>query len=260
MFRQHKTVIIRHGSAMRILLCMTVTVALTHRIERATIRADETPPLAKAPFNAEQAKEFQHQWARDIAKPLVCTNSIGMKMVLLPPGEFRQGASKEELDTITREIQQSKGGNAGAKRWSLDHIHPYEGLEHLVRLTKPFRMSAHEVTVGQHAVRPCSGRVVPDGFAQKRPADRPERTHDGQFHSGLSPHVQGFLPGPKTGIPDLQQASCPRTTADRRDQFSLREGSGVVFPYPKTVRPVRTPVHVATTNSCRPVPRARPLP
>jgi len=113
------------------------------------LRAGESPPLAKAPFSAEQAREFQQRWAKHIGKERVYTNSIGMKMVLLPPGEFRQGASKDEINAIIREIQESKGGNEGAKRWSFDHIVPYEGPDRLVRLTKPYRISAHEVTVGQ---------------------------------------------------------------------------------------------------------------
>jgi formylglycine-generating enzyme required for sulfatase activity len=111
--------------------------------------AADSPPLAKAPFDAKQAKQFQQHWADHIGKPVVYTNSLGMKMVLLPSGEFRQGASNDEIDTITREIQESKGGNDRAKRWSFDHIVPYEGPDRLVRLTRPYRISAHEVTVGQ---------------------------------------------------------------------------------------------------------------
>ena len=40
--------------------------------------AEEHPPLAIAPFNAEQAKEFQQQWADHIGKERVYANSIGM--------------------------------------------------------------------------------------------------------------------------------------------------------------------------------------
>ncbi|MDP7018935.1 MAG: formylglycine-generating enzyme family protein [Pirellulaceae bacterium] len=127
----------------------TATAVFFLTVASALTGAAEPPPLAKAPFNAEQAKQFQQQWAEHIGKPLVYTNSIGMKMVLLPSGEFRQGASREELDSITRDIQQNKGGNPRSIQWSLDHIHPYEGPDRRVRLTRPYRIAAHEVTVGQ---------------------------------------------------------------------------------------------------------------
>ena len=47
---------------------------------------DAHPPLARAPFNAGQAGDFQKQWAGHIGKPPVYTNSIGMELKLIPPG------------------------------------------------------------------------------------------------------------------------------------------------------------------------------
>ncbi len=41
--------------------------------------AEGHSPLAKAPFNAAQAKRFQQQWATHIEKEVVETNSISMK-------------------------------------------------------------------------------------------------------------------------------------------------------------------------------------
>jgi len=58
--------------------------------------ADDHPAPAKAPFTAQQAKKHQQQWAKYIGKELVYTNSIGMKMVLLPPGEFMMGVSEKD--------------------------------------------------------------------------------------------------------------------------------------------------------------------
>lgn len=42
------------------------------------------PPPAIAPFNAEQARKYQEQWAQHLGKPVVITNSIGMRLVLIP--------------------------------------------------------------------------------------------------------------------------------------------------------------------------------
>ena len=109
--------------------------------------ANEEPSLAKAPFNAQQAKEFQQQWAKNIGTDLVHANSIGMKLVLLPPGEFTMGRTEEQLDTILTMIKSdptTKRNYGGQVAWSMLMM-----PAHRVRITKPFYMGATEVTVGQ---------------------------------------------------------------------------------------------------------------
>jgi formylglycine-generating enzyme required for sulfatase activity/predicted Ser/Thr protein kinase len=54
----------------------------------------------------------------------VFTNSIGMKLTVIPAGKFWMGTRQEEL---------------GKQRW----------LRHAVEITRPFAMGVHEVTVGQ---------------------------------------------------------------------------------------------------------------
>ena len=49
--------------------------------------APEGPPPAVAPFDAKKAKGFQVRWAKHLRVPVTLTNSIGMKFVLIPPGE-----------------------------------------------------------------------------------------------------------------------------------------------------------------------------
>jgi len=63
------------------------------------------------------------------------TNSIGMKLTLIPPGEFLMGSSvsAEEID------RRFPGGKV---EWYEDE-HP----QHLVRLTRPFYLGMHQVTV-----------------------------------------------------------------------------------------------------------------
>ena len=68
-------------------------------------------------------------------KPI--TNSIGMKMVLIPSGEFMMG-SKETAQEI------GKAFKCNTNFWFNDE-HP----RHLVRITKPFYLGAYHVTVGQ---------------------------------------------------------------------------------------------------------------
>ncbi|MGD0898575.1 MAG: SUMF1/EgtB/PvdO family nonheme iron enzyme [Thermoguttaceae bacterium] len=71
------------------------------------------PVLAVAPFDPEKAKEHQAAWAKYLGVPVEMTNSIGMKLVLIPPGEFMMG----------------EGGDA-----------------HKVKITKPFYLGKYEVT------------------------------------------------------------------------------------------------------------------
>ena len=86
--------------------------------------ASKPPPLAVAPFDADQAKRHQQAWAKYLGVPVMKTNSIGMKLVLIPAGQFRMGAG--QLDRITDE-------------------HP----QHEVRITKLYYLGAHEVTQGE---------------------------------------------------------------------------------------------------------------
>jgi len=111
--------------------------------------AADHPALAKAPFNAEQAKQFQQQWAEHIDRPLVHTSSIGMKMVLLPPGEFTMGLTGEQHDKILNFVKEHKDERIGKHYHALLSFWSVSLPGHRVRLTKPFYMGAHEVTVGQ---------------------------------------------------------------------------------------------------------------
>lgn len=106
------------------------------------------PPLAIAPLKHEQAKDIQQRWAKHIGKDLVHTNSIGMKLMLLPPGEFTMGRTEEQFDQLLTliksdpKLKRSYGGNVV---WSMLMM-----PGHRVRLTKPFYMGATEVTVGEY--------------------------------------------------------------------------------------------------------------
>ena len=84
------------------------------------------PPLAIAPFTPEEAEQHQQAWADYLGVPVEFTNSIGMKMVLIPPGEFMMGATDSDEDAEDDEKPQ-----------------------HKVRITKPYEIAACEVTVKQ---------------------------------------------------------------------------------------------------------------
>ena len=103
------------------------------------------PPLAKAPFDAAQAKAHQAAWAKHLGIQIETPNSVGMKMVLIPPGEFLMGSSDADITLALKIAEETKLDEAGVKR--LQEERP----QHRVRITQPFRLAAHEVTIGQFA-------------------------------------------------------------------------------------------------------------
>ena len=108
-----------------------------------TTTGTQAPPPAVAPFSPEQAKKHQQQWALHLGVPVEFSNSIGMRMVLIPPGEFVMGSSEEEIEALLKEAEET----GGLERYG--EIISSQGPLHRVRITKPFSLAACEVTVGQ---------------------------------------------------------------------------------------------------------------
>jgi len=114
--------------------------------KRAPPPAKETrsePPLAIAPFDAEAAKRHQQAWAGYLGVPAEMTNSIGMRFVLIPPGEFDMGSTEKEVAKLLVEAEAGK-----LFSWYVERL-PFEAPKHRVRITKPFWLSRHEVTRGE---------------------------------------------------------------------------------------------------------------
>jgi formylglycine-generating enzyme required for sulfatase activity len=84
------------------------------------------PPIAVAPFNATQAKAHQKSWADHLGVTVETTNSIGMKFVVIPPGEFMMGSPEDEPGRQDDETL------------------------HKVTLTKAFELGVYEVTQEQY--------------------------------------------------------------------------------------------------------------
>ena len=97
------------------------------------------PALAVAPFDAQIAKEHQTAWAKHLGVPVEITNSIGMKLVLIPPGEFEMGSPKEVID------EELKTAPKDDKSYLVEHL-PGEGPRHHVRITRPFYLGMYPVT------------------------------------------------------------------------------------------------------------------
>ena len=74
-----------------------------------------------------------------VLKPQTFAETIGLKMVEIPAGRFMMG-SKQSLQELFEEFPEEDGGNT---------FHQYSYPRHEVEISRPFELSAHEVTIGQ---------------------------------------------------------------------------------------------------------------
>lgn len=81
-------------------------------------------------------------------------NSIGMQLVTVPPGEFMQGSPAQEIERL---LAQARALELSSEY--LDLIRS-EGPQHRVRITRPFCLGVHEVTVGQFRQFVADSRYV----------------------------------------------------------------------------------------------------
>jgi formylglycine-generating enzyme required for sulfatase activity/serine/threonine protein kinase len=116
-------------------------LAEIEKLGREICELPDGPPRAKAPLDAKTARSLQARWARHLKVPIVQTNSIGMKLVLIPPGEFTMASPKELIEEELRAH--------AADSWYTDRL-PGEGPQHRVRITKPFYLGMYVVTQGEY--------------------------------------------------------------------------------------------------------------
>lgn len=95
----------------------------------------DAPKPAVSPFIEAQAKKYQEEWASYLKLPVEHTNSIGMKFVLIPPGEFTMGSTQEEIEETVKVID---------NQWQ-DHVKS-EAPRHRVIVTQPIYLGVTEVT------------------------------------------------------------------------------------------------------------------
>jgi formylglycine-generating enzyme required for sulfatase activity/beta-lactamase regulating signal transducer with metallopeptidase domain len=98
----------------------------------------EPPPPAIAPFDAERARKHQEAWAQYAGVPVECTNSLGMKFELIPPGKFMMGSTAEEIEEGLKLTQ-------GMEAWFKS-----QAPRHSVILTQLVYVGVHEVTQAEY--------------------------------------------------------------------------------------------------------------
>ena len=92
----------------------------------AALGAEPDPAHLQSPFDLKTANASQKEWASHLGRNVVETNSVGIKLAIIPPGGFLMGSPKGEK------------GFANEK----DDDAP----QHRVQITKPFYISIYTVT------------------------------------------------------------------------------------------------------------------
>ena len=112
--------------------------------------AGQGPASGYRPVRRQEARKHQEAWAEYLGVPVEqevsLADGVKLTMALIPPGEFVMGSSADER---TRFLEEAKAAN---DTWAIERIRT-EGPQHRVRITKPFRLGRHEVTVASFAVR-----------------------------------------------------------------------------------------------------------
>lgn len=97
-----------------------------------------------APFTAGEAGAAQAAWAKSLGRDVIEKNSIGMELVLIPPGKFTMGSPQSELGMGGQLFGGGLfglGGQQGQHRDDEDQV--------AATLTRAFYLGKTEVTQGQ---------------------------------------------------------------------------------------------------------------
>jgi formylglycine-generating enzyme required for sulfatase activity len=98
---------------------------------------DKAPELLRAPFDSDQARASRISWEQFQKVAEETHNALGMRLALIPPGQFTMG-TVESVDSLLKVFPE-------AKKKELDAEQP----PHLVTINRPFYLATHEVTNGQ---------------------------------------------------------------------------------------------------------------
>lgn len=105
-----------------------------------TKSVSRTPPTPLGfPVTAAVAQQTQREWAKYLGMETSQQNSIGMTLVLIPPGEFIMGTTEAEFETLATHIPNAD-----------EHaLVRNEMPSQRVRLERPFWIGQSEVTIAQ---------------------------------------------------------------------------------------------------------------
>jgi formylglycine-generating enzyme required for sulfatase activity len=101
------------------------------------------PGRLVAPFDRAQAIAAQEAWARALGGSVGKKNSVGIELVLIPPGEFVMG-SEDGMDDLKKLFPYTERLLLKPEKGRLD-----DARQHLVRITEPLFIGKYEMTIGQ---------------------------------------------------------------------------------------------------------------
>jgi len=132
-------------------------------------------PTAAAPFDAAQARQHQEAWAKHLQVPVEMTNSIGMKFVLIPPGEFDMGTAAAQVE---RELEEGRQPQFRVEQFYIERVSA-EAPQHRVKITRPFYLAVCEVTQGEYEqiISANPSAFCATGTASKKVAGKDTRRH-----------------------------------------------------------------------------------
>ncbi len=117
----------------------------------SAIAGQDRPAMLTAPFDETAAKTAQRWWADGLKLPIDPTNTIGMKLAVIPAGEFFMGSTPLQIHQVRRSDLSFR------KDWERE-----EQPQHHVQISRPFLLGAHEVTRGQFREFVRSTRYITD--------------------------------------------------------------------------------------------------
>ena len=104
------------------------------------------PPTVTS-FDAAKAKQRQEALAKQLRIAIATSNSIGMKFMLIPPGEFMMGSTPEEIAWALEQGRRNK-----EQQWNWDGVSGGGPRRHHVQITKPFSLGACPVTQKEFSI------------------------------------------------------------------------------------------------------------
>ncbi len=171
-------------------------ISVDEKGNAAVAKLDENSKLPKAemPFSPREAAALQAAWAEKSKSPVEVTNSVGMKLRVIPPGSF---GDPRNVATLAQSVGGASfgassspagmmGSSAGAASGSTVG-HPRSGERGYgvlnVAMSGPILVGAHEVTVSQFQQFIEDSKYVTE-------AERSETGQPAKPHSWRKPEIE----------------------------------------------------------------------
>jgi serine/threonine protein kinase/formylglycine-generating enzyme required for sulfatase activity len=119
----------------------TIRVTRENAGQTTALRDNQFVSETNAPASEVMAR--QELCARRLGVPVEITNSVGMRLRLIPPGEFLMGTTENEVAEVCKRLEAQ-----GELAFIIDCVRT-EHRPRQVVIAEPFYASASEVTVGQ---------------------------------------------------------------------------------------------------------------